>query len=85
MGDKWRDEQEFYQSLVERRLVSGDEASLLRRVVPLELVRRLLGGNEPAATASPANPPSSIPIMSPDGTVWRITVNDQGKARTEKG
>jgi len=35
-------------------------------------------------TPTPPKTPSEIPITSPDGTVWVITVTDMGKIKVEK-
>lgn len=88
MADAFREEQEFYQSLVERGVVTHDEAALLKRVLPLALVRKLLG--ERALSVGFAGAVKhevvrdALKLLSPDGSVWRLTINNDGKARTEK-
>lgn len=85
---RWQEEQDFYQQVVERGVVSLDEAQVLRLHVPLETVRKLLGTHPNVAVdIDPGRPLPALPhvdLVSPGGIVWRLTITDEGRARTTR-
>ncbi len=92
---RWQEEQEFYRGLIDANVLTHDEASELRSKIPLALVRKLMG-RTPLLVApeldflAPGEAPPTRPVepwidfSSPDGSVWRLTFNDQGTAQTNR-
>lgn len=79
MADE-RDKQIFFQGLLESGRYSLDEIQALKRL-DFALVKKLFGGVLTEEMLAP-QPPAHIDLCSPNGTVWRLTITDEGRART---
>lgn len=79
MSDPWRD--------VEDALTAAgytlDEVQAVK-ALPLSLQQKIAGVSVKRDAKREAPAPAEPLWTSPNGTVWRLTINDEGKARTEK-